>query len=195
MPDKVPHFYVKFRSDDLNAFTHGFLRNVARDVFNETAGKYAVEDIYGPKKEEFLNAVRTRISLQVDTIGVKMEQLGFITAPRLPDNVMNALTAKLAATQQAIQAENELRKTQAEAQKAIAKAEGEAKANELLTRSISPALIQWRQLEVSQKAIEKWDAHLPQVLTGSGSGFIFNIPFGAGSASTKFTPVEVPALK
>jgi regulator of protease activity HflC (stomatin/prohibitin superfamily) len=51
-PAKVPHFYVKFRSDDLDHFTHGYLRNVARDAFNEIGSRYAVEDVYGVKKEE-----------------------------------------------------------------------------------------------------------------------------------------------
>src|SRR5262245_3916597 len=38
LPDKVPSFYVKFRSDDLTTFTHGFLRNLARDSFDRHAG-------------------------------------------------------------------------------------------------------------------------------------------------------------
>ena len=101
---------------------------------------------------------------------------------------MDALNAKIAATQQAIQAENELRKAQAEAQKAIAKAEGEAKANELLAKSISTSLIQWRQLENTQQAIAKWNGKAPEFWGGSGSGFMFNIPFNQPGP----TPVKTP---
>src|SRR3984957_17675779 len=37
---KVPAFYVKFRNDDITQFTHGFLRNVARDAINRTGSQY-----------------------------------------------------------------------------------------------------------------------------------------------------------
>lgn len=42
-PDKVPAFYSKFRADTLDAFTHGFLHNLAREKFDEAAGKYKIE--------------------------------------------------------------------------------------------------------------------------------------------------------
>src|SRR5690349_3644768 len=43
--DRVPAFYVKFRSDDLRTFTHGFLRNLAREKFDAAAGRYKIEQI------------------------------------------------------------------------------------------------------------------------------------------------------
>jgi regulator of protease activity HflC (stomatin/prohibitin superfamily) len=173
--DKVPAFYVKFRNDDLNVFTHGFLKNIARDIFNEIGGKYPIEDIYGPRKEEFLADVRAKIRDQVTDIGVKMEQFGFIGAPRPPQNVIDALNLKVAATQNAMRAENELRETTANAQKAIAKAQGEAESNRVLTQSITPQLIQWRQLQIAEQTIAKWDGRRPMV-EGSGSGLLLQIP-------------------
>lgn len=177
-PKKIPHFYVQFRSDDLETFTHGYLHNVARDAFNEVASTYAVEEIYGEKKAEFLNKVRALITSQVESVGVSISQFGFVGAPRIPDNVMTAINAKIAATQLAQQREYELKQTEAEAAKAvaqaegeakarIAQAEGEAKANELLTQSLTPALIQWT-------AIQKWDGHRPTV-EGQGSGLILQV--------------------
>ncbi len=175
LPEKVPHFYVKFRSDDLNRFTHGFLRNVARDAFNEIGGLYSVEEIYGARKGDFLQAVRKYIQNAVDSIGVKMEQFGFIGAPRPPDVVVATINAKISATQKAIQTENEIRQADAEARKTIAKARGEAEANRLLAQSITPTLVQWRQLAITEKAIEKWNGARPMV-EGSGSGMLLQIP-------------------
>jgi regulator of protease activity HflC (stomatin/prohibitin superfamily) len=174
-PKKVPHFYVKFRSDNLDTFTHGFLRNVARDHFNEVGSQYAVDDIYGPKKEEFLKLIRERINKEVGDFGVHLEQFGFVGAPRLPQGVVDALNSKIKATQDAIRAENELRQAQAEAKKRIAAAEGEAKSNEILTKSLSDVLLKWRSLEITQKAVEKWDGKRPMV-EGSNSGLLLQIP-------------------
>ncbi|MBI4281668.1 prohibitin family protein [Candidatus Uhrbacteria bacterium] len=165
-PPKVPAFYVKFRSDALDTFTHGFLHNIARDAFNEIAPIYPVEEVYGPKKEEMLTAVRKRINDQVSTFGVEIQQFGFIGAMRLPVNVVDALNNKIKATQDAIRVENELRQASAEAKKMVAKAEGEAQANRTLAESITPNLIQWRQLELTQKSIERWNGQLPQYTGG-----------------------------
>lgn len=190
---KVPEFYVKFRNDDLTQFTHGFLRNVARDIFNEVAGKLAVDEIYGPRKEEFLIEVRKRLNDQMSPIGVHIEQLGFIGAPRPPQAVIDAINAKIAATQQAMRAENELRTAEAEAAKAIAKARGEAESmiarargeaesNELLRRSISPELVQWRMMQVTEAAVQKWDGRRPMV-EGGDSGLLLQIPMPEGAAA------------
>jgi regulator of protease activity HflC (stomatin/prohibitin superfamily) len=124
----VPKFYVKFRSDQLSTFTHGFLRNQARDKFAEVASVYSVEEVYGEKKETFLKEVKSRLNKELSQIGVVIEQFGFVGAPRPPENVVAAINMKIAATQKAMQIENELRQSQAEALKVIAKAEGEAKA-------------------------------------------------------------------
>ncbi len=174
---KVPAFYVKFRSDDLNIFTHGFLRNVARDAFNEVGAKMAIEDIYGEKKENLIREVKERINKETSPYGVTLQQFGFIGAPRLPKQVVDALNAKIEATQTAIKVENEVRQAKAEAQKAIAKAEGEAKANQILTQSITPQLIQWRQLQITQDAVARWDGKRPTV-EGSGSGLLLQLTPG-----------------
>jgi len=164
--EKVPAFYVKFRSDDIDAFTHGFLRNVARDQFNETAGKYSIEQIMGDNGP-FLAEVRRKLQTSMEPVGVVIEQFGLIGAPRPPQAVIDSINAKVQAIQNASRVENEIRQSQAEAQKRIAIAEGEAKANQILTSSLTPTLIQWRQLELNGRSIEKWNGQLP-VYNGGG---------------------------
>jgi regulator of protease activity HflC (stomatin/prohibitin superfamily) len=198
LAERVPSFYVKFRSDKLDAFTHGFLRNVARDQFNEVAGRYPVEDLYGPKKEQYLQEVRSRTNAQLAEIGVRIEQLGFVGAPRLPEPVIHRINAKIAATQQAIQVENELRTSNAEAAKRIAAAEGDAKAalasargaadarrakaqgeadaNAILTKSLNPELMKWRQTELVAAAIARWDGKRPMLEGAQGQGLLLQLP-------------------
>lgn len=94
--DKVPYFYVKFLSDDLNTFTHGFLRNVARDCFNDNAGKYSVEQIMGDNAQ-FLKDATGCVQNKVAPYGVKIEQFGFIGAPRPPQNVIDSINLKVQA--------------------------------------------------------------------------------------------------
>ena len=181
----VPAFYVKFRNDNLDDFTHGFLRNVARDNFNETAGKYSVEQIMGDNGP-FLAEVRAKLQKQVEGVGVVIEQFGFIGAPRPPDAIIGSINAKVQAMQLALQKQNEITQAEAEKKKTIVQAEGaseqiriraeaEARANQLLSSSINSNLIEWRRLDIQAKAIEKWNGVRPQV-EGTNSGLLIQLP-------------------
>lgn len=182
-PATVPAFYVKFRSDSLTAFTHGFMRNVARDAFNEVAGTMSAEEIYGAQKEAFLQKVRTRVNKEVNNFGVEVQQLGVIGGMRLPPNVIEALNNKIKATQVAQQKENELRATQADAAKQVAEAEGQAKAwiataegtakaNQIVQNSLTPGVVEWKKLEIQQIQVSRWNGQLPTTVAGQGTPFI-----------------------
>jgi regulator of protease activity HflC (stomatin/prohibitin superfamily) len=170
---KIPHFYVKFRNDDVSLFTHGFLRNLAREKFDNAAGKYKIEQIMGDNAQ-FLAEVRAALQKDLDPIGVQLQQFGFIGAPRPPKSVIDAINAKVEATQLAIQAENKVRQSTAEAQQAIAKAKGEAEANRILTASLSPQLLAWRQLQIQQDAVARWNGQRP-TYEGIGSGMLLQV--------------------
>jgi regulator of protease activity HflC (stomatin/prohibitin superfamily) len=137
LAEKVPAFYVKFRSDDIETFTNGYLRNVARDCFNETAGSYVVEQIMGDNAP-FLKASKECLQNDMNPIGVHIEQFGIIGAPRPPDNVREAINLKVQAAQIALQKQNEVASAEADARKIIAAADGQAQANRKLTESITP---------------------------------------------------------
>src|SRR6202789_3891725 len=47
-PRRVPDFYVKYRLSDLDLFTHGILRGVARNSLHAGASTYSGEQIYCP---------------------------------------------------------------------------------------------------------------------------------------------------
>lgn len=168
--EKTPDFYVKFRKNDLDEFTHGYLRNVARDVVNEVSVNYSDDQIIGPGKEEILSKCREKLNKELNPIGVSITQFGFLGAIRPPASLQNSLVAKQQAIQVAIQAENELRTARAEAAKIVASAEGTAKANQTIADSIAknPQILRWRELDLQQQAIQKWAGQMPTYMSGSG---------------------------
>jgi regulator of protease activity HflC (stomatin/prohibitin superfamily) len=185
--NKVPAFYVKFRNDDINQFTHGFLRNVARDAINRTGSQYTVQEIMGEKKSELEQNSRLDLQKQVADIGVVIDQFGFIGSPRPPQSVIDAINAKVQAQQIAVQKQNELVQAQADAAKLVAAAEGQAKAqiavangeaesNRVRAASISPNIIEWQKLAVTDRWIVKWNGQVPTVQTGAnGPGMLLDI--------------------
>jgi regulator of protease activity HflC (stomatin/prohibitin superfamily) len=186
-PPKVPDFYVKYRVNNLELFTHGILRDIVRNSLNEVASTYNVEDIYGEKKAQFLHQVEQQIQDKVSNVGVGIQQFGFIGAPRVPTVIATAITAKAQAIQESERAKNELFTTQAEAAKKIAEADGDAKstvtraqgeadANRIRQTSITPQLLELRRLENQRAYIDKWNGQLPSVQAGQGTGFLMELP-------------------
>jgi regulator of protease activity HflC (stomatin/prohibitin superfamily) len=171
----VPAFYVKFRTDDITTFTHGYLRNVTKDAFNEIAAQYATDELYSSKKDELLIKVRERVNKEVSGIGVELVQLGYVSAPRPPETVTAKINAKIIANQEAEAAQNKVAQIEAEARQRVAAAEGEANANRALAQSISPTLLEWRRLEILDRAVNKWDGTRPQVEGMNSGGLLMNI--------------------
>ena len=185
-PRRVPDFYVKYRVSDLETFTHGILRDVVRNSLNEVASTYSVEQIYGEQKAEFLAKTQALIQSKMESVGVGIQQFGFIGAPRVPQVIAEAITSKAQAIQDAERARNELAKTQAEAAKTVAEAEGEAKAavtrangeaeaNKIRQTSLTPQLLELRKIENQKALIDRWNGQLPTVETGNG-GLLMELP-------------------
>jgi regulator of protease activity HflC (stomatin/prohibitin superfamily) len=177
-PTKIPAFYVTFRNDNIDVFTYGYLKNVIRDAFTVTTPGYSYEEINGLKRDEILVKVKTKINDDVGRFGVEVKQFGFIGALRPPREISEAISLKVKAKQTAQQRESELREAVAAAAKIVAKAEGDAKANEALGRSITPALLQWKQLEIQTTLASRWNGVRPTVESGGGTGLMLQLPVG-----------------
>ena len=195
---KVPEFYVKYRADDLDKFTHGILKDIVRNSLNEVASTYTLEDIYGENKAKFLREARDRVQAAVAPLGVGIQQFGFIGKPRFTAAIEQAITQKTQAITEAERARNQLAVTQAEMNKTVAEAEGEAKsaierargeaesaiqrargeaeANRLRQASITSQLIEWRRLDNDRARIDRWNGELPRMIISGKPSMFMNLP-------------------
>ncbi len=112
-------------------------------------------------------------------MGFSITHLYIIGQFHVPDNVREALNQKIEAIQRAQQRENELREAEAQARKEVAivsgeaqskllKAESEAKANRLISMSLTKEMLEW-------EAIRRWDGKLPHIIAGKNMPFISQI--------------------
>src|SRR5215472_2834760 len=186
-PIRVPEFYVKYRTDDLDRFTHGMLKDIVRNSLNEMASTYTLEDIYGENKARFLTETRQRIQAQVEPVGVQIQQFGFIGKPRFTAAIEQAITQKTQAITDAERARNQLAVTQAEVAKTVAEAEGEARSaierargeaesNRLRQASITPQLLEWKRLENQRALIDRWNGELPRTVLSDKAGLMMPLP-------------------
>jgi regulator of protease activity HflC (stomatin/prohibitin superfamily) len=164
-PAHVPALYTTFRTD-IDMIQHGYIRQAIRQALQEVVGEEKIADIIGPKKSEATARVEALLQQRLTVYGIEVKQFT-INELRAPQSVMEAINQKNVMQQQALTAQNELQKNTFEASgdsikaaghaKAIlAEAEAQAKANDLLARSITPTLVQYEMAK-------RWNGQMPQV--------------------------------
>lgn len=171
---KAPGIYTKYRKDLWHIATT-YMRQSIREGVQEVFGDYKAEQLYGVAKEKARKEIETKLKNKIGEDGFKVEQFT-INRWEFPEQVTNAITAKVAMTQEAQRANQEVAKREAEGRQRIAQATGEATAmklkadaeaymNQKLASSLSPVLVEYLK-------VQKWDGRMPQVQGGSGSSFI-----------------------
>ncbi|MBX9854519.1 MAG: prohibitin family protein [Gemmatimonadaceae bacterium] len=166
---KVPALYQTFRTD-VQTIAQGFIKQAIRQSLQEVVGQEEIAAILGPKKAEVVTQTQVQLQKRLDPYGISVKQFT-LNEFRAPQAVMDAISLKNVMQQQALTAQNELQKNTFQAQgdsikaagraKAIlTEAEAQAKANELLSRSITSNLVQYEMAK-------RWNGQMPQV-TGGG---------------------------
>jgi regulator of protease activity HflC (stomatin/prohibitin superfamily) len=169
--EAIPTLFQKFRkgADEISDI---YLRRNIQDAFNTLASATTLEAIYGTGKVKFVEGVEVKVRSEMASLGINIENIYLIGAIRVPQSVITSINAKMEATQQAQQRQNEVATAKAEADKKIEAARGEAEsitlranaqaeANRKLAQSLTPALVQYT-------AIQRWNGELPK-LTGNGA--------------------------
>lgn len=162
IPGKSPEIFKKYRKG-IDEITRATLYNYVRDAFRIQFNKYTTDSMIS-SRETFENSVQQQLTSSLLKEGFDLEQM--TSGIQYPETITQAIDAKNRAVQQAMQVENELRVTEANAKKLIIQAEAEAKANLLRQQSLTPLLIQ-------QQFIEKWDGKTP--LYGNSPTFFKNV--------------------
>lgn len=159
--EDIPTIAKKYRGLSGNDIVNSIIKSKVRTYVNEVTSEYTILEAYMDKKPE-LNAELTKhLQETLAPYGIVVESANI---PRAEPNktIKKAITerskkaqeveaAKLEQEKQRILAETKKIEAQGEAETAIAKAEGEAKANDLITKSLTPELLKKMELEARKK--------------------------------------------
>lgn len=167
-PVRVNTVFQTYRMG-VDEITHTFLRQMVRDALVEAASSRPIESVYGEGKSALLDDVESRVRAECEPIGIIVDHVSFIGDFRLPPTVRAAIDAKIQATQQAQQRENEVAQAEAQANILRAEAQGradsrlieataDASANTILSASLTPEL-------VTYQSILRWNGAMP-LMTG-----------------------------
>lgn len=158
-PDNVVKVFQKYRTG-IDEITNVFLRNMVRDAMNTVASTMSVEDLYGSNKSQFMDRVNVMVKEEATEQGIFVDKIYLVGTLNLPETVTESINSKIQATQNAMKVENEIATANAEAQKTIIQASAQAKANLILSQSLTPEFIQYQTLQ-------KWNGVLPQVTSNA----------------------------
>ena len=162
--------FKAFRGADISDIESTFVRRTIITVAQNTAGQMSLSEVISAKRNELQDNIQKNLTSELEKMGFHLDKVN-LGASHLPQSLETQMQQKMAAQQQAQQAEYELQKQQMLAKAEVAKAEGEAQsilvrakaqaeANRLLQSTLSQNLIQ-------SKAIDKWNGILPQVSGGA----------------------------
>jgi regulator of protease activity HflC (stomatin/prohibitin superfamily) len=139
------------------------------DFVKEVVPTYPIGEIL-PKREEIRKRAMTKLGDNLARYHIIVDDIYFANI-RFSPEYEGAIEAKQVAQQQVetqrqvlaqreIEAQQKVATAKGEAESILVVAQGQAKANDALSRSITPILVQY-------KGIEKWNGILPQVSGGA----------------------------
>ncbi len=137
-----------------------------QEAVKSTTADFNAEELITQRpqvKDELQNLMAERLA----PLGIVVVQLS-ITDFQFSSTFQESIEAKVKAVQQALEAENALKRVEFEAQQEITRAQAEAKALELQKTQITDQLLALRRIEVQGRAIEKWNGVMPTVVTSGG---------------------------
>ena len=184
------HIYPSFVNDLYQKVGLDFADKVIDPAFNdfvkEVVPTYPIGEIL-PKREEIRQRAMKKLGDNLSRYHIIVDDIYFANI-RFSPEYEGAIEAKQVAQQQVetqkqvlaqreIEAQQKVATAKGEAESILVVAQGQAKANDALSRSISPILVQY-------KSIERWNGILPQV-SGGAAPFINLGKMGGSSGETE----------
>ena len=181
-PSFVNDLYQKVGLD----FADKVIDPAFNDFVKEVVPTYPIGEIL-PKREEIRQRAMKKLGDNLSRYHIIVDDIYFANI-RFSPEYEGAIEAKQVAQQQVetqkqvlaqreIEAQQKVATAKGEAESILVVAQGQAKANDALSRSISPILVQY-------KGIEKWNGILPQV-SGGAVPFINLGKIGGSSGETE----------
>ncbi len=182
--DEAAKVYQAFRGADMSDIEATFVRRTIITAAQNAAGQMSLTDIISDRRGDLQAAITKQLDADLGVMGFRVDKVN-LGASHLPAAIDGQMQQKMAAQQQALQAEYELQKqttlakakvaqAQGDAESILVKAKAQAEANKLLQVTLNQLLIQ-------NKAIEKWNGELPQYNGGGALPFL-QLPTSAKAA-------------
>ncbi|WP_435367871.1 prohibitin family protein [Paenibacillus lutimineralis] len=151
------------------AFDTIIINPAVQEIVKEVTARYQAEDLIA-KRDVVAGEISELLTARLAKYDLIVNEINIVDF-KFSDAFNQSIEAKQVAQQQALKASNDLKRVEIEAKQKIAQAQAEAESLKLKKQEVTPELIELKQIEVQEKALEKWDGKLPSV-TGGATPFI-----------------------
>ncbi len=148
------------------------LRSEIRASLRDAAANLLATELYTSKRQSFVDNVSKTLKASFEARGITMEQM-LLRNVILPDQITKAINDKIAADQEAQKMAFVLQKEKQEAERKRIEAEGQAKAQQIVSQSLTPQIIEYQRIQ----ALREIGAKGNMVITPMGGATpLINIP-------------------
>ena len=136
-----------------------------QEILKASTASFSAEELIS-KREDVKAKISTSLTHELNKYHIVVDGIS-ITDFNFSRTFNEAIEAKSTAEQLKLKADRDLERIKVEAEQKIASARAEAESLRLQKDNVSDNMVKLRQIEMNQKAIEKWDGKLPNVNSGA----------------------------
>jgi regulator of protease activity HflC (stomatin/prohibitin superfamily) len=139
---KLSEIYLQLGEDVEERLIRGAIRSAIRD----SAANQIATDLYAAKRQLFVETISKSLAQTLGNRGITLEQV-LLRDVKLPDQITKAINEKIAADQEAQKMTFVLQKEKQEAERKRIEAEGQAKAQNIVSASLTPQILEWTRIQ------------------------------------------------
>jgi regulator of protease activity HflC (stomatin/prohibitin superfamily) len=158
---KLPSLYQEKGVDYIERVVRPAIRSATRSVI----GRYTPEEIYSSKRDVIQEEINIETKKILDKQYVQLNEV-LVRDIMLPPTIKAAIENKLKQEQESLEYEFKLEKARKEAERQRIDAEGKAKANEILSASLTDKILKEKGIEATLELAKSPNAKV--VVVGSG---------------------------
>ena len=162
IPRKLPYLHQRFGEDYINQLVVPEVRSTVRQVM----GRFSAEEIYSTKRAEVENRIVEETTEKLSNNYVDTRAV-LVRSINLPTQIKSAIEMKLQQEQEALAYQFRLQKEEQEAERKRIEAEGVARANNIISNSLTTNLLRMRGIETTLQLATSPNSKT--VIIGSGS--------------------------
>ena len=159
--DKIGYLHEKFGPDYVNILVIPEVRSAVRTIM----GKYIAEEIYSTKRTEVEKQIIEETGKILKKNYIDMKAL-LIRSIKLPDRIRQAIDAKLQQEQEALAYQFKLEKEKSEAERKRIEAEGIARANDIINKSLTDKRLRMKGIDATLELSKSQNSKI--VVIGGG---------------------------
>lgn len=138
-----------------------------RSATRSVVGRYTPEQIYSSKRDAIQNEIFEETKKILDDQYVQLNSV-LVRDVTLPPTIKEAIEKKLKQEQESLEYEFRLTKAEKEAERQRIESEGKAKANQILSASLTDKILKEKGIEATLKLAESKNSKI--IVIGSGDG-------------------------